>query len=178
MEIIMSTHGSLLAATALAFLAFLTGGCGSTDSGSPGTAIIVSASASPSASAGSTPSVTKPLPPATSDVLQRTSEALESPSHAQLPAGHVPDAVVGRWTGGAGAKTGEYLVIEPDGSYARINRRNEVYRQGVIVMNGNDLVTYDTDGRQEMGSWDYTNAAGIEVLAVYFGPDYYSYVRA
>jgi hypothetical protein len=39
-------------------------------------------------------------------------------------------------------------------------------------------VTVDVDGQQQAGTWEYTNAAGIEVLGVYFGGDYYSYVRA
>lgn len=173
----MSTSGSLLVATALASLASFMGACGSVDSGSPVGLTPVTSPDSRSATASATPTVTATPPPATSDD-RRTSEASANPTSAQLPAGRVPDAVVGTWTGGSGAKTGEFLVIEADGSYARIDRRKEVYRQGVIVMSGNELMTYDIDGRQEGGSWDYTNAAGIEVLAVYFGPDYYSYVRA
>ena len=48
----------------------------------------------------------------------------------------------------------------------------------MIVASGAKFVTYDVGGGREAGSWDYTNAAGIEVLGVYFGADYYSYARA
>src|SRR5829696_2526541 len=91
------------------------------------------------------------------------------PPPVRLPAGRVPSEAVGTWTGGEGAKTGEFLLIESAGSYTRIDRNGQTYRQGVIVANGNEFVTYDADGRPESGSWSYTNAAGIEVLGVYFG---------
>ena len=91
----------------------------------------------------------------------------------------MPREVVGRWSGGEGDKTGEYLVITADGKYARgRNADNSPYRIGVIVTRGSQFTTYDVDGRRETGSWEYTDAAGIEVLGVYFGSDYYSYAKA
>jgi hypothetical protein len=96
-----------------------------------------------------------------------------------LPAGQVPQEVVGRWSGGPGDRTGEYLLITADGQYARgRNAAGGPYRRGVIVARGTRFVTYDVDGQQEAGTWEYTNAAGIEVLGVYFGSDYYSYAKA
>lgn len=95
-----------------------------------------------------------------------------------LPAGQVPEILVGTWTGGEGDATGESLRIGGDGSYARINRNGLTYREGVIVADDADFVTYDMDGQQETGSWTHTDAGGIEVLGVYFGPYYYSYTRS
>lgn len=95
----------------------------------------------------------------------------------RLPVGRVPGQLVGRWSGGIGSRTGEYLIIAEDGSYARGRNGSAPYSQGVIVSQGVNFMTYDTDGTQHVGQWDYTNAAGIEVLGVVFDGDYYSYAR-
>jgi hypothetical protein len=131
---------------------------------------------------GTAPSRRSLPAPAQEPLAPEAPEAPESsakpPKSAALPQGRVPEVTVGTWTGGEGSKTGEKLTIRPDGSYARIDRDGVVYRKGVIVAEDTDFVTYDLDGVREPGSWDYTNAAGIEVLGVYFGPYYYSYTRS
>lgn len=118
-------------------------------------------------------------PPATRQARPAARPTARVAAAPALPSGSVPREVVGRWSGGEGDKTGEYLIITADGRYARgRNGVSEPYRLGVIVARGGRFVTYDVDGGREAGTWEYTNAAGIEVLGVYFGADYYSYARA
>jgi hypothetical protein len=95
-----------------------------------------------------------------------------------LPSGQVSDVVVGRWVGGEGDASDEVLAIGLDGTYVRADINGVPYREGVLVMSDDAFVAYDVDGQQESGSWTYTNSAGIEVLGMYFGPHYYSYVRS
>jgi hypothetical protein len=117
----------------------------------------------------------------TSDASAQRALATPEPRTQQqvlrLPVGQVPRQLVGRWSGGIGDRTGEYLIIAEDGSYARGRNGSMPYSQGVIVSQGVNFMTYDTDGTQHVGQWDYTNAAGIEVLSVVFDGDYYSYAR-
>lgn len=94
-----------------------------------------------------------------------------------LPQGQVPDVLVGEWSGGEGGASGEYLLVSPDGSYARGKDGSDPYSVGVIVASGAEFTAFDIEGQQEPGQFEYTDAAGIEVLGVYFGQHYYSYVR-
>jgi hypothetical protein len=48
---------------------------------------------------------------------------------------------------------------------------------GVIIASGQQFVTVAVNGAQQPGRWSYQNAAGIEVLGIYFGSHYYSYTR-
>jgi hypothetical protein len=103
--------------------------------------------------------------------------ATEEPP-ARLPAGSVPSVLVGDWTGGEGAKTGEYLRIAGDGSYRRGRNGFEPFRGGVLVARGQGLVANDVDGSQQRAQWTYNESAGIEVLGLTFDDgSYYSYVR-
>jgi len=131
------------------------------------------------AGCGSSSAAAPSSPP---EIVQTAVAAAPRPPVAaqqSLPQGQVPGEVVGQWSGGEGKKTGEYLIITADGRYARGRNADGVpYREGVIVARGTRFVTVDVDGQQQAGTWEYTNAAGIEVLGVYFGGDYYSYARA
>ena len=141
--------------------------------------MVIMGSALLAAGCGSAPA---PAPSSPPEIVQTAVAAAPRPPVAAqqpLPPGQVPGEVVGQWSGGEGKKTGEYLIIAADGRYARGRNADGVpYRQGVIVARGTRFVTVDVDGQQQAGTWGYTNAAGIEVLGVYFGGDYYSYARA
>lgn len=165
----MNALGPARSVVALMVLANAATGCGASATAPPPVVPLPTIASTTAPTAPPRPSISR----------QRQPEASgESSPRPSLPNGQVPDAVVGTWSGGAGGKTGEYLVIAPDGRYARGRNGSNPYRQGVVVAKGSEFVTYDLDGRQESGQWEYTNAAGIEVLGVYFGGDYYSYARA
>jgi hypothetical protein len=156
-------HGICTVVAALALA-----GCGSSASTSP-------SSVTPPAPVQITESPAAAPAPAT----RATPRSAAEPAAAlALPTGQVPRAAVGRWSGGENDTTGEYLLVTADGRYARGRNGQDPYRMGVIVAQGNRFVTYDVDGQQEAGSWEYTNAAGIEVLGIWFGSSYYSYARA
>ena len=158
--------------------AVLLAGCGASSGSSSG-----SASAPPPALAPTASSSVAAQVESTGSALAQRALAEPDPRTQQqqqvlrLPAGQVPRQLVGRWSGGIGDRTGEYLIIAEDGSYARGRNGSMPYRQGVIVSQGVNFMTFDTDGTQHVGQWDYTNAAGIEVLGVVFDGDYYSYAR-
>lgn len=160
----------LARAICAAIVAALAAGCGSTPSGT---------AAAPPVQNYSPPAENYASPAENySPPGQNEAPVVQNDAPAALPAGQVPRQVVGRWSGGEGDQIGEYLIVTADGRYARGRNQSDPYRAGVIVARGSRFVTYDVDGSQQAGTWEYTNAAGIEVLGVYFGGDYYSYARA
>jgi hypothetical protein len=108
---------------------------------------------------------------------QQIDQFYGSGQSSALPVGQVPPVVVGRWSGGENYGTKEYLIIAQDGSYARGKDGQYPYEAGVIISSGQRFVTVGADGSQHAGEWSYQNAAGIEVLGIYFDSHYYSYTR-
>ncbi|MFC3385816.1 hypothetical protein [Couchioplanes azureus] len=104
---------------------------------------------------------------------------VESTGAVSLPEGDVPRTLVGDWTGGEGAKTGQFLVIASDGRYARTRAGSQEPEEGVLVVQGSRMTFYLATGEEQTARYEYTNAAGIEVLGItYDAAGYYSYVRA
>jgi len=95
----------------------------------------------------------------------------------QLPAGSVPDFLVGSWSGGPGDQSGRYLTITSSGKYERGFSSGGVESSGTVIADENVATFYDRSGGRERAGLTYTDAAGIIVLSVdYAEQGYYSYV--
>lgn len=95
----------------------------------------------------------------------------------QLPAGSVPDVLVGSWSGGPGDQKGRYLTITSSGKYERGFSSGRVESSGTVIADENVATFYDRNGGKERAALTYTDAAGIIVLSVdYAQQGYYSYV--
>jgi hypothetical protein len=159
------------------FSAVLLAGCGSNSGSSSPSSYSTPTTQAPTASSSEPGQVESTSNASAQRGLVEPEPSTRQQQVLRLPVGRVPGQLVGRWSGGIGDRTGEYLIIAEDGSYARGRNGSMPYSQGVIVSQGVNFMTYDTDGTQHVGQWDYTNAAGIEVLGVVFDGDYYSYAR-
>jgi hypothetical protein len=99
------------------------------------------------------------------------------PARPALPAGRVPDFLVGEWIGGPGSESGRYLVITDSGRYERGRVGGGVESSGVVVADEDAATFHDRDGGKERANLTYTDAAGIVVLSVNYAElGYYSYV--
>src|SRR4051812_13028857 len=67
----------------------------------------------------------------------------------QLPAGDVPDFLVGSWSGGPGDQTGRYLTISSSGKYERGFSSGGVESSGTVVANETVATFYDRNGGKE-----------------------------
>ena len=95
----------------------------------------------------------------------------------ELPAGSVPDFLVGEWYGGPGGDSGRYLTITSDGRYERGYASGGIESSGTVVATSSTATFHDRSGVREKAGLAYTDAAGIIVLSVdYAEQGYYSYV--
>jgi hypothetical protein len=169
----MRNRGALPRGAGLLLLVVLTSGpitgCAAAGPGAARTPAAVSPG-------GSEPAATTVVPRTPEPLTAATAEA--AVPAVDLPNGSVPGAMVGSWTGGPGGKTGHYLLVAEDGRYERGTARDGPTDTGVIVVRGAAAVFLDQQGGRERADLDYTDAAGIEVLAVnYDRLGYFSYVR-
>ncbi|GAA2659734.1 hypothetical protein [Paractinoplanes durhamensis] len=146
---------------------------------SPGAPAAPKAPASPGAAAK--PAARKTTRPTTGAPVERTATTpavrKTAKPRPQLPAGRVPDFLIGTWTGGPGDEKGRYLKISSAGKYERGFSSGTVESSGTVIADAGTATFYDRNGGTEQASLLYTDAAGIVVLSVeYAEQGYYSYV--
>lgn len=133
----------------------------------------------PGKPARTTPPAEPPARPAAEPAAESAAEPKPRPTtkRPRLPAGRVPDFLVGQWSGGFGSEDNRYLVITSDGRYERGKKSGVVESAGVVVAGDSTATFHDTRGGTEKATLTYTDAAGIIVLSVdYAEQGYYSYV--
>jgi hypothetical protein len=169
-------HRSAFVVLLASVVAAMLGACGVTlrPVGS-GTATVTTTAAGDDVSGVVSPGVAT-APPAPTPASDPADPAVAPVS---LPEGRVADVMVGRWSGGEGKSTGEYLLIDRVGHFARGKDGEQAYSRGVIVASRDGTMTaYDIDGGSLPGGWEYVDAGGgIEVLTLHFGSHPYAYVR-
>jgi hypothetical protein len=124
------------------------------------------------------PDEAKTVPPPTRNTEKKTPKPRQTTTvRPSLPSGHVPDFLVGQWSGGPGGESGRYLAITADGRYERGYVSGGVESFGTVVADESTATFHDHNGSKERARLTYTDAAGIVVLSVnYAKQGYYSYV--
>ncbi|WP_133252091.1 hypothetical protein [Actinomycetospora cinnamomea] len=124
---------------------------------------------------GGTPQINPAPPPPSAPARQTTTTP-------RPVVGSVPRALAGLWSGGPGDASGYLLAIGSDGTYQRARTSTgRIFEQGVLQVTPRGSWTFvpTSGGPRRTGTFEYTNASGIEVLSMNDPREgYFSYVRA